>query len=78
MPSSAVICTANDTPRCDAFVASPACIDMMTVTHPPSFPVVVLSLLSIVRAFLIEEQKIVKAVLKQRGGGKKAAAATEK
>ena len=34
--------------------------------------------LSIVRAFLIEEQKIVKAVLKQRGGGKKAAAVAEK
>ena len=33
---------------------------------------------SIVRAFLIEEQKIVKAVLKQRGGAKKAAAVSEK
>jgi hypothetical protein len=36
------------------------------------------SLLRIVRAFLIEEQKIVKAVLKQRGGGKKAATVAEK
>ena len=33
--------------------------------------------LSIVRAFLIEEQKIVKAVLKQRGGKKAAAAAAQ-
>ena len=44
----------------------------------PCLPLFSLSSLRIVRAFLIEEQKIVKAVLKQRGGKKAAAAAAEK